>query len=174
MFKTGSLGLGYYKDGAPEQTAINLHKLLWPTQGLAPVVICLDEVVSHRKVIGDPINATTEDQVAKKVQRVDKTRKQWKNGSRAAKAREAVELLVEVNTVKLADTSHREKGWWAIDIANPNAWGGAAEILASSSADAIAIQETRVVDEATKDHENIARNAGWNMAVSGCGVGGGR
>ena len=51
--------------------------------------------------------------------------------------------------------------------------GGAAEILASSSADATAIQETRIVDEATKDHENTARGIGWNMAISGCGFGDG-
>ena len=102
---------------------------------------------------------------------MDKTRKQRKDGSRAAKAREAVELLVEDTTVKLADDSHREKGWWAIDTANPNAWGGAAEILESSSADAIAIQETRVVEQTTKDHENTARNAGWNIAISACGFG---
>ena len=43
--------------------------------------------------------------------------------------------------------------------------------MASSSADAIAVQETRVPDEATKDHETTALNLGWNMAVSGCGTG---
>ena len=84
-----------------------------------------------------------------------------------------MELLVDASTVKLADTSHRDKGWWAIDTANPNAWGGGAEILASSYADVIAVQKTRVPDESTKDHENTARNLGWNMAVSGCGIGDG-
>lgn len=79
--------------------------------------------------------------------------------------------MIEDATVKLNDTSHRDKGWWAIDTANPNAWGGAAEILESSSADAIAFQETRVADVGAKDHENTARNAGWNLAISGCGYG---
>ena len=49
--------------------------------------------------------------------------------------------------------------------------GGAAEIWNSSSVDCIALQETRVPEDGTKDHENSARNAGWNLAVSACGYG---
>ena len=48
---------------------------------------------------------------------------------------------------------------------------GAAEILNSSSTDCIALQETRVPADGTKDHENSARNAGWNLAISACGYG---
>ena len=80
-------------------------------------------------------------------------------------------MPIDATMVELADTSHRDKGWWAVDTGNPNAWGGAAEILATSSADAIALQETRVPTEATKDHETSAFNSGWNVAVSGCGIG---
>ena len=42
----------------------------------------------------------------------------------AAKAKTSVELMVDASTAKLNDTSHRDKGWWAIDTANPNAWWG--------------------------------------------------
>ena len=69
VLKTGTLGLGYYKDGVPEKRAIQLNDLLWPSQNLAPVVICLDEVVRHREVIGNPLTASTDEQppaVAKK------------------------------------------------------------------------------------------------------------
>lgn len=78
VFKTGSLGLGYYKDGVPEQTAINLHKLLWPPEHLAPIAICLDDVVGHKKIIGDPLKAAMDDQVERKAPKVVKTRKQNK------------------------------------------------------------------------------------------------
>ena len=126
------------------------------------MVICLDEVVGNRKIIGDPIAATMEDQEEKQVPRKNgKTRKQMKESSRVAKAKSAVELMVDANSVNLTDASHRDKGWWAIDTVNPNAWGGAAEILASSSADAIAVQETRITEAATKDHEHTARSLGW-------------
>ena len=63
VLKTGALGFGYYKDGVAEQKALRLHELLWPTEHLAPIVICLEEVVCHRMVIGDPLLATTEDHV---------------------------------------------------------------------------------------------------------------
>ena len=174
VLKTGALGLGYYKDGVSELRTLQLHKLLWPARELEPVVICLDEVVGSRKVIGDPIAATTEDHADKNDPRKSgKTRKQKRDNSRVAKAKSAAEHVIDANTVMPTDDSHREKGWWAIDTGNPNAWGGAAELLAESSADAIAIQETRVSEAATNDHEHTPLGLGWNMAISGCGCGDG-
>ena len=66
MFKTGGLGTGYYKDGVPEQRTIDLHKMLWPTAGLQPITIKLDEVLTHNKVIGDAGKATIEDEPVQK------------------------------------------------------------------------------------------------------------
>ena len=40
-----------------------------------------------------------------------------------AKAKASVEQMADASMVKLNDASHRDKGWWAIDTANPNAWG---------------------------------------------------
>ena len=37
----------------------------------------------------------------------------------------------------------------------------------------VAIQETRIPDAGSKDHEQTARNLGWNLAISGCGTGDG-
>ena len=51
-------------------------------------------------------------------------RKQKKDVSRKAKALTSVEQMTDASTVNLGDTSHRDKGWWAVDTANPNAWGG--------------------------------------------------
>ena len=47
------------------------------------------------------------------------------------------------------------------------------EILATSSADMVALQETRTEEDATKDAENAARNKGWNLAVGKCDYGDG-
>ena len=162
--------MGYYKDGVPEQKAYDLHGLLWPTEKLAPVVVCLDEVISYRKVIGDPLVATSEDHV-EETPKAGKTRRQKKDSSRKAKAMISVEQMADASMVNLRDNSHRDKGWWAIDTANPNAWGRLRKILESSAADAIALQETRAPEDGTKDHENVARNAGWNLAISACGHG---
>ena len=59
-------------------------------------------------------------------------------------------------TVNLGDRGHRERGLWTVDTANPNAWGGAAEILATSAADFVAIQETKVEEAVTADCEAAA------------------
>ena len=76
-----------------------------------------------------------------------------------------LDATLDEATVDLADTSHRDKGWWALGSANPNAWSGATEIMASSSADVLALQERRIEDGATDGAVNTARNLGWNMAV---------
>ena len=80
VLKTGALGFGYYKDGVPEQRALKLHELLWPTEHLAPVVLCLDEMVSHKKVIGDPLLATSEEH-DDEAPKSEKTRRQKKDDS---------------------------------------------------------------------------------------------
>ena len=175
IFKTGGLGTGYYRDGVPEARVIDLHRILWPTANLEPVQLRLDEMIVHKKVLGDPIKATTEDDPEDMEKKVKRTRKQKREASRAAKAKGAMEILLEDVAVNLNDKSHRDKGWWALDSGNPNAWKGATEILASSSADAMAVQETRVESSSICDAENTARNLGWNMAVGRCdyGEGGG-
>ena len=87
-------------------------------------MVCLDEVVGHKGVIGDPMVATMEDQADDEAPTSVKTRKQKKAGSRMTKAKTLVEEIADAATVNLSDTSHRDKGWWAIDTGNPNAWGG--------------------------------------------------
>ena len=52
-------------------------------------------------------------------------------------------------TVQASCKKHREQGLWAFDTANPNAWPGAAEYMEVSSADAVLLQEARVLAEAT-------------------------
>ena len=65
------------------------------------------------------------------------------------------ELMVESN-----DCSHRENGLWAFDTVNPNAWPGAADFLASTAADFVAVQEARVEACGVQDTESAARGLG--------------
>ena len=73
------------------------------------------------------------------------------------------------------DISHRAKGLWAIDSANPNAWAGAEEYLSSTGAEVATFQETKVGHEATSDKEATATNMGWTTSLRPCvtGPGGG-
>jgi len=75
-FKTGGLGTGYYREGVPEARVIDLHRILWPTADLEPLQLQLNEVISHKMVLGDPIEATTEDEPEDKGRNVKKTRRQ--------------------------------------------------------------------------------------------------
>ena len=63
----------------------------------------------------------------------------------------------------LGDDSHRALGLWAVDTVNPNAWPGAEEVLDSSTADFIAIQETKVVTEEKQNKEAVAKGKGWKL-----------
>ena len=53
--------------------------------------------------------------------------------------------------------------------------GRAEEYLASSGADFVAFQETKVDSDAKEDKEAVARNIGWSTATRPCcsGAGGG-
>ena len=73
-----------------------------------------------------------------------------------------------VEHVGTKDVSHRSKGYWAIDSANPNAWPGAEEYLSSTGADFIGVQETKVDTAALADKENTARNVGWSASLRHC------
>ena len=42
-----------------------------------------------------------------------------------------VKEFVDKVTVDLGDSEHRERGLWVLDIVNPNACPGAAEVLAT-------------------------------------------
>ena len=70
-----------------------------------------------------------------------------------------------------ADGSHRAKGLWAIDTANPNTWATALEYLRGSATDACLVQETKVRKAVCPQAEQTARNAGWNTALQACAVG---
>ena len=134
FLKTGSAGLGYSRDGVAAKQTLELHRLIRPLAELEPVVLPLDDILATKSTIGDPLLATSEDNGGKDA----------KNAARSKKTRSRVAVAINVEsegktagdffdefeselTCKLNDCSHRERGMWAFDTVNPNAWPGAAE-----------------------------------------------
>jgi hypothetical protein len=75
----------------------------------------------------------------------------------------------EQRGIKVADTAHRTLGLWAFDSVNANAFLPALDYLRCSSADAVAIQETKIPDEHTlRTSESTARTAKWNLSIAPC------
>ena len=84
---------------------------------------------------------------------------------------DAVNAFVDKATVNLGDGGHRKKGLWALDTVNPNAWPGAMEVLASSAADFIAVQEAKVEQEEKENKEAAAKGQSWRVSTNACGHG---
>ena len=67
-----------------------------------------------------------------------------------------------------SSTFHVTQGHWAFDSVNGSCWNTAAEYLALSSADFVAIQEAKIPEECINDTEQAARNKGWSTAINPC------
>ena len=68
-----------------------------------------------------------------------------------------------------ASKGHRERGLWAIDTTNPNAWGGLTEYMGASTADLMVGQETKVLAADKTEGEALLRNKGWKASLEPCG-----
>ena len=150
---------------------LSLDKTVTTMKGLKPMSIKLDELVPNEQEarVGDPRRATLDDE--KKAKGKGKLNKRLKGRGRMAAGEDVVSAFVDRATVRLADVGHREKGLWALDTVNPNAWPGATEVLATSTADFVAIQEARVEKEEKENKEATAKGQGWKMSISSCGHG---
>ena len=168
VFRTGVNGVGYYKDGVPDEC-----KLTDPLVGLSRAELELDKLIAP---IGDPLAATAEDEEQNDaIPKKPKKRRDRKKRAREASEADITDFLKH-ETVKLSDQSHRGMGLWAIDTINPNAWPGAVEYMSTTAADAIMVQETRVAAEETAAKETSMNHGGWKVSVGKClyGEGGGR
>ena len=124
---------------------------------------------------------TTEDQPdesEKKEPPAKKRRRQRKDAAREVSRsggalQDAVDEFIGKETVKMRDQSHRDYGLWAFDTVNPNAWPGAAEVLATTSADVVLVQEAKIDAASVKDTETTAKNAGWKVSIRECNFGDG-
>ena len=113
--------------------------------------------------------ATLEDAKVRKNKDDEKTRRM----RRTITDDDAVNEFVDKATVNLDDDGHRKMGLWALDTVNPNAWPGAAEVLASSAADFIAVQEAKVELEEKQNKEAAAKGQGWRVSINACAFGDG-
>ena len=67
------------------------------------------------------------------------------------------------------DTSHRKDRWWAIGTVNANAWPAAADYLATTAADFVVFQETKLpAGDPVKAAEQTVRGNKWHLAVNPC------
>ena len=173
VLKAGHKGLGNYQDGCCCDQG-DAEAVVEDSLGMiAPVVLKLDGLIPDLQRVGDPLEATMQDDKVKEQR--NKIRKHKAGETRAAKVEKADEWLVE-EAIKGNGCSHRDYGLWAVETANPNAWSGAKAHLNSSAADFIAVQETKVDGDTEGDAENTARNLGRSASVSPCvqGAGGGK
>ena len=127
-------------------------------KGVKPLVLKLDELVPDESTIGDPRLATLDDEKIRSTKAAEK--KKQREGRRRITDEELVNQCVAKATVNLNDCSHRGAGLWAVDTANPNAWGGAEEILTTSAADFIAVQEAKVEQDEKTNKEAAAKVRG--------------
>ncbi len=65
----------------------------------------------------------------------------------------------------VGDRAHRAAGYWAFDSVNPNAWTGAEKHLRATSADFVAIQETKRRGRAREQAERTAGKFGWSVSL---------
>ena len=120
VFKLGGLGLGYYQDGISEKRHVDLFKAMWPNFDAEPVVLQLDKCV-HSEIVGDLRKATLADDSVNKARADERKAKRAKSRYSVSKAHGDAVMAKQTTTM---DTSHRDVGLWAVDSANPNAWGG--------------------------------------------------
>ena len=169
-FKRGSLGQGYYKEGAihPEPTKPKC------TPKIQPVKLNLSGLLQEQNLTGDPRRAALADEADKCNNSKARARKLKKEKARAGVKADETQISMP-EQVGTKDTSHRDEGLWAFDSANPNPWAGAEEYLSFTGADFVGIQETKADAAGVADKEATARNIGWSASLRRCclGVGGG-
>jgi hypothetical protein len=164
IFKLDTLGLGYYKDnGVMPPPKDNGH-----CRG-KPVLISLEELVLPPAAgvvpwispswLKDTIEGTAKPPRHKRV-----------NGKRVrqrGRKAEAIHLVDLPPTATASDASWKPLGFRAFDTYNTNAWNSAADALATSAADFLAIQEAREPDpEKCRRLENAARLVGWQASIN--------
>ena len=174
-FRLGHLGLGYYKDICiPVKNA----DVVQPIRSKAVVRIELDELVPaetppvHSQQ--DTTNSYSANASAAQPPQVTKTRRGKRRGQRGIVSVldgpwERDSLLWPINQhVPIADLSHRDQGWWAVDAVNPNAWPAARGYMHRTSADAVLIAEAKVPADETALAEQVALGDKWNVALQPC------
>ena len=72
-------------------------------------------------------------------------------------------------TLSVFDCEHRKMLCWAIETVNPNAWSAATAYLATTIADIVLVQETKLPEGYPCDAaEQAARNNKWSVGLEPC------
>jgi hypothetical protein len=187
VFKTGSLGLGFYRDGGSHDVCLN--DALFPrVVGTAPMQLQIDlllvptaaqvktDKAERNKAI---IGMTTEDQPTTQATKTSRSKSKKKEVAGGSQLDVGMEMAFNPNhggwpadaSIALADSSVKQARYWAIDTFNPNCGTRAAEYLKWTSADVALLQETKTEKEECPEYEDSARCTGWKLAVQPCLLG---
>ena len=158
VFKLGPRGLGYYR-GMPK-TTVSLMQLLPATADAAPVVLQFDRVVGEQM----PKGPTSKDEPE-----TCPRRKRSSTGRKSKGDGLGFEWPCDAS-LTAASKFHVSQGQWAFETVNGSCWNTAAEYLAQTAADLVAVQETTIAEDGVPDVEQAARNKGWKTALTPCNV----
>ena len=145
--------MGYYRD--VPKLEIKLVQHLPAAADAAPLVIKLDEVI----VKDPPKKADKEDEPE-----TCPIRKRTSTG-RKSKGEGMYFKWPSDDSLAATSTFHRSQGHWAFETVNGSCWKTAAEYLAKTAADFVAVQETTTLEDSIVDTEHAARNKGWKVAM---------
>jgi len=152
VFKTGELGIGYYKDKPAK--IIELVKEFVPMIACTPLELMISEILE--------VPPRTTPATAKERLRL----------SRDSPSPNGIDDLSWADDGSLSALSkqHWHQGLWAFDTCNANAWSGAKKYLEKTQADFVAVQEAKIPKEECADNEQAARNSGWKTAIGPCTI----
>ena len=185
VFKTGDLGLGYYRDGSVKVSiAAALHDDWRPK----PIQLNLNALIQVNEQNKSCAAAATLKKgslngIHHKRDRGLRAKGPLSCGSKTDSCPKAVEAikLMKGQTVKrhgdsttwltdsiMADSmTHRKLGLWAIDTVNGNSWSSGSKFLEFTGADVALFQETKIREEdALRSAEDTAGRLGWKLSLS--------
>ena len=168
VFKKGPLGLGYYVDDpdvvvrafttesqSPPHDMVLSYILRSCSRGLeGRTIISLEQLIPDISSSGE---------ACARRPRSTKRRPRRRRKCRSANACEWTPPSC-LGVSKL-DSSHRDYGVWAIDSINGNTMSTAHAYIASSAADVVCIQESRLAASNTLAAERAARNVKWALSL---------
>ena len=149
-FKSGSLGTGYYKDGAG-------------FEGTNDVQRALEEKAAAFKYELKNASAHLPPAVETRQTRARRARDNKGARPKKKKQQETSEVVFGA-TSTLGNSWWKKHGWFAIDTSNPNSFdSGRRKILKRSKADAVLLQETKLKNkEELESAKRVAKQMGWS------------
>ena len=171
VFKTGPVGLGYYKDDGDatgrKVTILCLDEAVPPPGALAQQLCSAADAGNCMPPPGCFPTAPRKVKRARRARHPDGGRKQFP--TREIKAKRLGPFLGGIGmSTLMADDCWKARGLFAVDTANANSWDTLLDcVLARSSADVVAAQESKIITEDRLAGATLAaRAAGWNPTLS--------